>query len=45
MLLLQGYTPLDEAYDHGHCQVIEFLLSRGATMKPYYKVRVWNMIA
>ena len=31
---------MDRAYRHGHCQVIEFLLSRGAKGNTYNKVRV-----
>ena len=31
---------MDRAYDHGHCQVIEFLLSSGAKGKRWNKVSV-----
>ena len=40
MLLLQDSTPLERAYNHGHCQVIEFLCSSGAKVNAYSKVRV-----
>ena len=29
---------LDLAYDYGHCQVVEFLLSKGAKANNYKKV-------
>ena len=36
---------LDLAYDHGHCQVVEFLLSKGAKANNCKKVSNINYIS
>ena len=41
MFLKDGHTPLDLAYNHGHSQVVEFLLSKGAKVKKCKKVSVY----
>ena len=40
LLLKGGFTPLDRAYDHGHCSVVEFLLSNGAKVNIRDKVSI-----
>ena len=36
--MCNGCNALDLAYDHGHCQVVEFLLSKGAEANNCKKV-------
>ena len=40
-----GCNALDLAYDHGHCQVVEFLLSKGAKANNCEKVSNINYIS
>ena len=45
MLLLQfGYTPLDLAHKHDHCQVVEYLLSKGAKVNRCNKVSMYTYV-